>query len=98
MDSEPTLAPQRIRRFAPAKRRRLITEACVAVIAEQGFSSTTMREIAKRAGVSIGTVLHHFSSKDEILLACMERIMETWAQTADRILSTNEPPLRRLEK
>ncbi|HEX8630162.1 MAG TPA: TetR/AcrR family transcriptional regulator [Catenuloplanes sp.] len=38
-------------------------EAAVALIAEQGFSSTTVEDIALRAGVAKGTVYYNFDSK-----------------------------------
>lgn len=48
-----------------ATRQRLY-EAAVTLIAEQGFSSTTVDEIADRAGVAKGTVYYNFRSKTEL--------------------------------
>ncbi|MDO0928107.1 TetR family transcriptional regulator [Streptomyces sp. TG1A-8] len=45
-----------------ATRQRLY-EAAVTLIAEQGFSATTVDEIADRAGVAKGTVYYNFASK-----------------------------------
>ncbi|MFE9610455.1 TetR/AcrR family transcriptional regulator [Streptomyces sp. NPDC006012] len=45
-----------------ATRLRLY-EAAVTLIAEQGFSATTVDEIAERAGVAKGTVYYNFASK-----------------------------------
>ena len=41
-------------------------EAAVTLIAEQGFSATTVDEIAERAGVAKGTVYYNFASKAEL--------------------------------
>jgi AcrR family transcriptional regulator len=68
------------------------------VIAEKGFSSTSIREIAREADVSIGTLGHHFESKDEILLACMDRVIQTYAEIAEGILKGSGRPLARLER
>jgi AcrR family transcriptional regulator len=46
-----------------ATRQRLF-EAAVTLIAEQGFSATTVDEIAERAGVAKGTVYYNFASKN----------------------------------
>lgn len=46
--------------------RRKLFEAAVTLIAEQGFSSTTVDEIAERAGVAKGTVYYNFASKTEL--------------------------------
>lgn len=48
-----------------ATRQRLY-EAAVTLIAEQGFSSTSVEEIAERAGVAKGTVYYNFASKTEL--------------------------------
>ncbi|WP_431952449.1 TetR/AcrR family transcriptional regulator [Actinacidiphila sp. bgisy167] len=48
-----------------ATRQRLFA-AAVTLIAEQGFSATTVDEIAERAGVAKGTVYYNFGSKNEL--------------------------------
>ncbi|MFG2300687.1 TetR/AcrR family transcriptional regulator [Actinacidiphila glaucinigra] len=48
-----------------ATRQRLF-QAAVTLIAEQGFSATTVDEIAERAGVAKGTVYYNFASKNEL--------------------------------
>jgi AcrR family transcriptional regulator len=46
--------------------RRKLFDAAVGLIAEQGFSATTVDEIAERAGVAKGTVYYNFASKNEL--------------------------------
>ncbi|ATZ27142.1 TetR/AcrR family transcriptional regulator [Streptomyces lavendulae] len=46
--------------------RQKLYEAAVTLIAEQGFSATTVDEIAERAGVAKGTVYYNFASKTEL--------------------------------
>jgi AcrR family transcriptional regulator len=48
-----------------ATRQRLY-QAAVTLIAEQGFSATTVDEIAERAGVAKGTVYYNFASKNKL--------------------------------
>ncbi|MFB4197564.1 TetR/AcrR family transcriptional regulator [Streptomyces carpaticus] len=48
-----------------ATRQRLY-DAAVTLIAEQGFSATTVEEIAERAGVAKGTVYYNFAGKTEL--------------------------------
>jgi AcrR family transcriptional regulator len=43
--------------------RQRLFEAAVGLIAEQGFSATTVDDIAARAGVAKGTVYYNFESK-----------------------------------
>ncbi|MEV6566310.1 TetR/AcrR family transcriptional regulator [Streptomyces kronopolitis] len=47
-----------------ASTRRRLFDAAVVLIAEQGFSATTVDEIADRAGVAKGTVYYNFASKN----------------------------------
>ena len=37
---------------------------------EQGIAGTSMKQIAERAGVSVGTVYHHFPGYPEAITAC----------------------------
>ena len=49
-------------------RRRLIVDTAVKCFAEKGFHQTSMRDLANRAGVSLGNVYNHFDSKTELIL------------------------------
>lgn len=48
-----------------------LVEAALEVIARDGVGAATVRSIAAQAGVSPGTVTHHFGSIDELLLAAL---------------------------
>ncbi|MEV0169675.1 TetR/AcrR family transcriptional regulator [Streptomyces sp. NPDC050803] len=60
MESSSAASGGRTRREAT---RQKLYEAAVTLIAEQGFSATTVDEIAERAGVAKGTVYYNFASK-----------------------------------
>ncbi|MCC3779433.1 TetR/AcrR family transcriptional regulator [Streptomyces sp. UNOB3_S3] len=67
--------------------RRKLFEAAVTLIAEQGFSSTTVDEIAERAGVAKGTVYYNFASKtvlfEELLRHGIELLTDSLRAAAD---------------
>lgn len=44
-----------------------ILEFTTQLIAEEGVSGSPMSQIAKKAGIAIGTFYHHFKSKEEII-------------------------------
>ena len=86
----------RSRRTAPKEvRRQQLIEATLDVIAEKGVSGTTMSEVTKRAGLSVGTVNLHFESKDNLLKSSLQflaqELKETWTQALEMpSLTTSE--------
>lgn len=69
-------------------RRRQITSAAVSLFARNGFHPTPVRDIARAAGVSAGSIYTYFPSKDHIL----EYACETLAEEFTRQIRTMEPP------
>ncbi|MEV1067124.1 TetR/AcrR family transcriptional regulator [Streptomyces sp. NPDC050263] len=55
-----------------AEVRRRILEACVDAFGETGFYGATMKDVAKRAGISHTGLLHHFARKEDLLIAVLE--------------------------
>ncbi|KQM82064.1 TetR/AcrR family transcriptional regulator [Agromyces sp. Leaf222] len=54
--------------YAPGRARRAqIVADASALFARRGFHATSLREIAEQAGIGKSTLLHHFSSKDDLL-------------------------------
>jgi AcrR family transcriptional regulator len=49
--------------------RQAVIDAAYSLFLEKGFSATSMRQIAERAGLALGGIYNHFSSKDEIFQA-----------------------------
>jgi len=46
--------------------RHAIEDAAISLFLEQGYHATSMRQIADQAGLALGGIYNHFSSKDEI--------------------------------
>ncbi|WP_165950222.1 TetR/AcrR family transcriptional regulator [Actinomadura sp. GC306] len=53
-----------------------ILRAAIAVMAENGYHGTSVRDIAVRAGLSPGALYYHFESKQALLATIMERGIE----------------------
>ncbi|MGE5464674.1 MAG: TetR/AcrR family transcriptional regulator, partial [Syntrophothermus sp.] len=49
--------------------RLAIESAAIQLFLEQGYHATSMRQIAEHAGLALGGIYNHFSSKDEIFEA-----------------------------
>jgi len=65
-------------------RRREIADAALKVIAEQGLARFTSKAIAREVGVSDAALFRHFATKQDIVLAVIDRVEE--------ILFTDFPP------
>jgi AcrR family transcriptional regulator len=58
-----------------AMRARLL-EATVDLLVERGFAGTSTTLVSERAGVSRGAQLHHFPTKNDLVVAAVEHITE----------------------
>jgi AcrR family transcriptional regulator len=78
------------------RRRDAVFTATWELVESGGFSAVTLRQVAERAGVALGTIFLYAANKDELLLQVFgERLAARW----DAFLQTSEaePPLRRVE-
>jgi AcrR family transcriptional regulator len=71
-------------------------EAAKAAFTELG-ADVSLDEIARRAGVGIGTLYRHFPTRDAMLEAVYRREVEQLAAAAERLL-TERPPLAALRQ
>src|SRR5438067_12395311 len=78
------------------RRREQIVEAAVAVIAAEGLQNLSLSEIEQKAGMSRGQLTYYFPTKEDILLAVFDRLIEMMHERAGGRLPT-EPGLERLE-
>ncbi|MBF6435309.1 TetR/AcrR family transcriptional regulator [Nocardia cyriacigeorgica] len=65
--------PQQERGFTT---RRRILEAAAAVLAERGWSATSVSDVTKRAGVTRGAVQHHFTDREGMLAAAIAHLLD----------------------
>jgi AcrR family transcriptional regulator len=76
---------------ADARRNRArILAAAEQVFSEQGSSAST-EEVARRAGVAIGTVFRHFPAKDDLLRAIVKVLLQRLADEADALAADGDP-------
>ncbi len=69
-----TLSSDTIQAQLVAARRTQILDAAAIVFAEKGFHSTTIKDIAVKAGIAHGTVYIYFENKSSLLLAIFDRM------------------------
>lgn len=66
----------------PAVKQRVI-DAVLAITASRGLDQATMREVAKEAGVSVGSVQYYCRTRDDMLVIACRHVM-------DRIVARGE--------
>lgn len=82
-------APRKLRADGLRNRERLI-EAAKASFAESG-ADASLDEIARRAGVGIGTLYRHFPTRDAVVEAVYRREVQQLADAAERLLAAGSP-------
>jgi len=82
--------PVRKPRADSQRNRERLVEAAKAGFAETG-PDVTLEEIARRAGVGIGTLYRHFPSRDAVVEAVYRREVEQIAAAAGRLLESRTP-------
>jgi AcrR family transcriptional regulator len=76
---------------ADARRNRArILAAAEEVFSEQGASAST-EEVARRAGVAIGTVFRHFPAKDDLLRAIMKDLLQRLTGEVTALAAEGDP-------
>ena len=56
--------------------RQRLLEATIELLVERGWSGTSTTLVSKRAGVSRGAQLHHFPTKNDLVLAAVEHLSD----------------------
>jgi AcrR family transcriptional regulator len=74
--------PKRLRDARAAMYTELILEAATVVFAREGYDATKVQQIAKEAGISLGTLYEVFPGKVEIWRAIHERHLDAIFQAA----------------
>ena len=66
--------------------RARILEAALTLFRKRGFEETTMRSIAKEAGMALGAAYYYFDSKDALVMAFYERAQDELSALAEDAL------------
>lgn len=78
--SEPSPQAVPVRSDRAGRTRQRILDTAAQCFAANGFSRTTVEQIAARAGVSKALVYHHFRAKEAIFEELLERTLTEWSR------------------
>ena len=70
-----------------ATARRHLYDTAIELISKQGYEAATLREVAKKAGVSVGLLYRYFPNKRAVVLALYDELSAEYATRA-----VNMPP------
>jgi AcrR family transcriptional regulator len=81
-----------------SKHRQIVDGACRTFF-KKGYHPTTIREIAKSCGMSMGQLYHYISSKDDVLYLVHRHMQKLWYEYLKKAdLEQIEDPLQKLIK
>jgi AcrR family transcriptional regulator len=75
------------RRARGEQTRQLILETALRLFRERGYAETTMRAIAKEAGVAVGNAYYYFDSKEHLIQGFYDRNQAALRIQAEDVLS-----------
>lgn len=74
------------------KRRQQIFEAVVKLFSKKGYHSTTMREISKESGITLGNLYDYITTKDDILYIIQEKATKAVLGAVQKSRDCNASP------
>lgn len=90
----PALPPPRA--AAPTGRHREIIDAAAELMAEFGYGGASLRELARRVGMSQPSLYHYFDSKEDLLLQIIETLAADMQRRAPTALPTDPTEFPRI--
>ena len=79
-------APKRLEINSELHRRKILLKAANMFLS-QGYTQTTLRELARESGVNIGSLMHLFENKENILCALVSVVLDGQFSAAQKLLS-----------
>lgn len=76
-------------------RGRLLS-AAAHLFRDKGFGRTTVRDIAASVGIQSGSIFHHFKTKEHILYAVMEEVIQFNTERLRLAMAAHEQPREKL--
>lgn len=86
-DATPAKAPK------SEQTRALILETALRLFEERGYDKTTMRAIAREAGVSVGNAYYYFAGKEHLVQGFYDRLAAEHEAAVQHVLDSRERDL-----
>ncbi|HEX8854139.1 MAG TPA: TetR/AcrR family transcriptional regulator [Thermoleophilaceae bacterium] len=87
-----TTAPRATQAQRSARTRSALLESAARGLSRYGYGKLRLEEVARDAGYTRGALYHQFKDKDELVLAALEWVDETWrAEVGTAIERASDP-------
>lgn len=80
-------------RPSPSPSRQRLIDATIELVRERGVGAVLVEEVARRAGVTTGSLYWHFSGRDELLVAASQYLSDIANDAAQAEDLASEPDL-----
>jgi AcrR family transcriptional regulator len=71
-----------------------ILDAAITLLIERGYHNLSMRKVADQAGVRLGNLQHYFPTRDELVKAMLDRMIEGYLDRFEKIRGVGNDPER----
>jgi AcrR family transcriptional regulator len=78
------------------RRRAEVVLAAARVFAERGYDQTSVPELAEALGLAAGSLYHYFPSKEQLLRAICDQLMDPLLVQAEALLAEPREPAEQL--
>ncbi len=89
-------AKQFVQEYEDQRREELI-KATYYEVAEKGYSAVTLQDIARRAGVSKGSTLYYFATKEDLFLGALEWMVQQFDVRSGEAIAKVEDPIEQVK-
>lgn len=78
------------------RRRQAVVDAAAREFARSGYEETSVQQLSEAIGLAAGGLYHYFDSKQELLVAICDQLMDPLLAQARALAAGDDPPERRL--
>src|SRR5687768_16752597 len=79
-----------------ARTRDALLESAARGLSRYGYGNLVLEQVAKDAGYTRGALYHLFKDKEDLTLAVVEWVLETWRQEVGRAVDQESDPVAAL--
>jgi AcrR family transcriptional regulator len=79
-----------------ARTRSALLESAARGLSRNGYGNLVLEQVAGEAGYTRGALYHQFKDKEDLVLAVLEWVDETWRQEVGRLVEQESDPVATL--